>query len=91
MFVERSLPAPFPFISPDFFRLLSNFTVDCPGIWRPAPKIRADGDIVYVRGDFIGDFRKDLSRINYQNKKYILITHDSDLTMPISKGAESLK
>lgn len=86
MFIERSLPAPFPFISPDFFRLLADIVVDCIGIWRPSPQIKNDGDIVYVRGDFIGDFAKDLSRINQKKKKFILITHDSDFTLPRNDG-----
>ncbi len=45
-----------------------------------------DGTIVFVQSGALSKFAKQIKRINKNAKKYILISHNSDWTVPTAGG-----
>jgi hypothetical protein len=74
-----SRPTSFPFISGDTFRSVSDHLFDeTSSNMRPSDVLT--GDIVFVKGDWISSFFRDIHP--FITHKYILVTHNSDDSAP---------
>lgn len=69
-----------PFITGDGFRTIANHICEDANRCRMYPEHVKDGDIIFVKTDFFDFFVKDV--INRINGKFIVITHNGDLSAP---------
>jgi hypothetical protein len=61
---------------------------DCDIRGEHVMRIPVDGTIVYVRGDMLVKFARKLEQINKYRKRFVLISHQSDLSVPSVNGGK---
>ncbi len=75
-----------PFVSGDSFRKLSDFVLDETSTFNPVNV--SDGDLIFVKTDYIELFFK--SYYSKIKKKFILITHNSDINITLAHTENNL-
>lgn len=77
----------YPFISGDGFRAIANWIIDDYGCSFDASKVEAN-DTIFIKTDFISDFATNLApKINVP---FIIITHNSDYSVPMNEADERM-
>eukprot|EP01038_Epipyxis_sp_PR26KG_P004506 gene4506-6366_t len=71
-----------PFISGDGFRSLSDHICEDANRCRMDPAAVKNGDIIFVKTDFFDYFVKDVINRFRNNTKYIIVSHNGDLSAP---------
>lgn len=77
--IDKTHRSSYPLITGDTFRSFADHCIDLTTTQVDVEKIN-QGDIVYVHGDIVGAFIEQIHP--HIKNKYILLTHNSDLTMP---------